>query len=169
MAQLILRRRKVAAPTEPITRVALVSRTARPRVANNASTREQAAKAARERIDQHMLRLAEVHRLMDELSDEQDTLHARIEDELRGANLSEHSDGVYRATVEEVFSRQTTTIDPKKFRAKVADRTFWETVEVPVGKAKGVMSLKEYNEIADVVSGKSMGYVFKIKPVERKK
>lgn len=167
--QLILRRSRTAAPAQAPTRQELVTRTARPRIAENSGTKAMRENEARERINERLARIAEIHRQIDALTEEQEELDARIEDDLRAHNLTSHSDGVFETGIEQKFSRQQTTINPKAFRNAVKDKDFWDSIEVGVGKAKEVLSAKEFAAVATTVPGKSLGHVFYRKAAAKKK
>lgn len=136
--------------------------------ANNAATRAAKARVGREEIDQLLKLIAESEYQIDEAVARNELAYKRIEEILREHNLSEHSNGVHRAFLEQVFTRQTRTIDPKKFRAAVASDDFWKAVSVSISVAETMLTEKEMNAITDVVPAKANGYVFKCKKVERR-
>ena len=136
--------------------------------ANNAATRAAKAQVGREEIDELLKLIAEAEYTIDEAVARNDLAHKRIEQIMREHKLSEHSNGRHMATLLEQFSRQGRTIDPKKFRAKVASDDFWKAVSVSIGEAEKILTEKEMIAITDVVPAKSQGWVLKIKKVERR-
>lgn len=134
----------------------------------NAATRAAAAASAREEVNSLLQSVATVEATLDQAAAELEMLHKQIEEKMRSANINEHSDGHYKTAIEAAFSRQSRTIDPKKFRNAVGDAAFWGSIDVGVTKAKQYMSERELDAISEVVPPKSLGYVFKIKKIERK-
>lgn len=130
---------------------------------NTAHTRAAAAAAARTRIDE-ILKLIAMHEdTIDNAVAELEKANGEIEHLMRQNNLGTHTDGHYITEIYEAVSRQSRTIDPKKFRNSVGDAAFWDSIEVSVGKAKKHLSEKELDHISDVVPPKSQGYKYRIK------
>lgn len=152
-----------AIPTKP-----LVVRRPQPIVANNAATRAAKAKVARAEIDRFLKLIAEAEYAIDEAVARNNLAYAQIEAIMREHNIEEHSNGVHIALIEQVFSRQTRTIDPKKFKAAVASEDFWKAITVSITEASKILTEKELNTVSDVTPGKSQGFLFKCKRVERK-
>ena len=161
---LIRRQRPVAALVEVEQAPATPTRFRRARMVTSA-TKHAAARTA---LDISLKSIAEIEREIDDASERLALAHAEAEQHMRAANISEHSDGVYRATIEEKFTRQDTTIDPKKFKNAVADKDFWACCTIGVTKAQEVLGKKEIATIADVKPAKSLGHVFSVKPVKKK-
>lgn len=139
------------------------------RVADNAAARAAQANNARAELDEHLQLIAKLDTELDNLMAALADQHKIVEDIMRRNKLSEHCDGAYKATIVEVFSRQSTVIDPKRFKASVADKDFWDCVTIAVGKAEEVLGKKELGRISDITPGKSQGYQFKLKKVDAKK
>jgi hypothetical protein len=178
----IIRRRLTATPA-PATPTAVIRRTRpAPSVAtptapgrlhrvtskNTAHTRAASANAARERINVLLQSIANHEDIIDNTLAEMERANGEIEQLMRANNISMHSDGHYVSEIYEAVSRQSRTIDPKKFRNAVGDAAFWGSIEVGVTKAKKHMSEKELDAISDVVPPQSQGFKYRIKKVERK-
>lgn len=172
MSTTLLRRRSIRAdvPAAPSaeTPVSHAPRL-RLRVANNAASRAQADRSVRNEIDEQLQLIASLDIEIDQLMEKLQGAHAKIEKLMSQGKINDHSDGNYNASIVEVFSRQKTVIDPKRFKAQVGEKEFWACVEVPVGKAEEILGKKELARISDVTPGKSTGYQFKLKKVEAKK
>jgi len=167
----LLRRRVPASVTPvPASRPAVVNRPVRRIrvVQNNAATRAQLAQETRGKINEHLKLIANLDSQLDELMVRLNAEHAEVEALLRKAKIDKHSDGAYIASIEEVVSRQSRTVDPKRFKAAVADSDFWGCVSVSVTKAEKVLSERELNEISRIVPGQVTGYAFKLKRLESK-
>ncbi len=167
---LIRRRIPVSVTPVPAPRPATVTRPARRIrvVRNNAATRAQQAQEARETVNEHLKLISELDNQLDDLMVRLNAEHAEVERILRGAKIEKHSDGKYTASIEQVVSRQSRTVDPKRFKAAVADADFWGCVSVSVTKAEKVLSERELNEISRIEPGKVTGYAFKLKRLEQK-
>lgn len=167
---LIRRRVPVSVTPVPAPRPAIVNRPARRIrvVRNNAATRAQQAQEARESINVHLKSIANLDSQLDDLMVQLNAQHAEVEAILRKAKIDKHSDGAYVASIEAVVSRQSRTVDPKRFKAAVADVDFWGCVSVSVTKAEKVLSERELNEISKIVPGQVTGYAFKLKRLESK-
>lgn len=136
---------------------------------NTAAARARAASEAKPLIEEQMKLIANAEAEIDAAQERLQAAHEEVERLMRSANMSSHDNGVYVASIAEQFSRQQTYVDPKKFRAKVAAEDFWSCVSVEVGKAKGIMGVKEFMAIADIKESQSLGYKFSIKPSKAKK
>jgi hypothetical protein len=86
-----------------------------------------------------------------------------IEAQLKLADLTHHTDGVYLAEIVEQWTNQSRNIDPQKFKNKVTNEVFWASIEVSLTKAKTHLTEKELNEIADVVPSQFKGRALKVK------
>lgn len=96
-------------------------------------------------------------------------LHKQAEKLLRESRLTEHSNGAHVVALKETFSSQKTHLDPKRFKASVADADFWACIDVSITKAKSRLGEKEFFRIADVTPGKSNGVAFTIKAAKKPK
>lgn len=94
---------------------------------------------------------------------------ARIEERMRLHKLPVIDNGKLIAELTETFTRQSRTIDPKKFRSKVTNTQFWDSIDVSVSKAKAFLGEKELNGISDVVPAKSLGYSVKVREMKKGK
>lgn len=123
----------------------------------------------RTQINEQLKLIANAEHAIDEAQAAITAAHEKVDQLMRSVNLSEHTNGVHVATIEEQFSRQQRTIDPQKFRNAVPNEVFWKSLSISIEKAKDHLSDKEINRIATVVPGKSMGYTLKISRVKVKK
>lgn len=106
---------------------------------------------------------------IDEATAKIDEASKVIEARLKSVNMTEYSDGVLKACIEETFSRQSTYIDPKKFRAAVESDAFWSSIKVLLEEASKHLSKTELARISDVTPGKRTGTRFTVKPVDKKR
>lgn len=152
-------------PAEPATRTIAVRRFAHANTAAAQAAREQSARVT---LEEDLQSIANVEAEIDVLLEKLGGFHKKVEQTLRDSRMSSYSNGVHVAKLEETFSQQRATVDPKRFKAQVTDKDFWECVSVQVGKAKEVLGEKEFFRIADVVPGKSNGIAFTLKAVKKK-
>lgn len=165
----IIRRRPVAVAAAPAPTSEAPRRVLRfANKANNATVRAIAERVARAEIDLELQSLAKEEEALDKAAFALEQRHSSLEAKLRAANLTEHSDGIYKIGIEESFSRQSTTIDAKKFKNAVTDKEFWAVVTVPVTKAKDLLGQKEIDAISEVERAKSLGHVFKLKRLDKR-
>lgn len=136
--------------------------------ANTAATRAPLIRAAKEAIEQQLRLIAKAEAAIDQAQAAISNAHGIIEDRMRDVNLSEHAYGVHIARLVEVFSNQRVHIDPKKFRAKVANDVFWDSISVLVTQARAHLNEKEILAIADVVPPVSQGIRLKVERIEVK-
>lgn len=136
--------------------------------ANNAATRAEAANKARAEIDVLLQSIAKIDQTIDDAVAQTEQIHAQIEQHLRASNLSAHSDGYYEVGIVESLTRQSRTIDPKKYKNQVSNDVFFSTIDVSIGKAAEHLAQKEIDAISEVVPARSLGFKFKIKKIERK-
>lgn len=122
---------------------------------------------ARKRIDELLKSVAKAEAEIDRAQAVLHPMHQEIEKLLRDHNIESHSNGVYRTEIAETFSRQSTDIDPKKFRAEVPEKIFWDCITVGVTKAKEILGEKEVMRIATVVPGKLTGHIYKFSRVKK--
>ena len=164
------RRVQVAvASAPPIPPRVVMRRTLRVTSNNTAIHRAERLKVVRAEIDEALQALAKNEQQLDEVMAEQERIHGVIEKLLRDNNLNVHHDAHYETGIAEAFSRQSTYVDPKKFKAAVSNADFFKCIEVMLGKAREVMAQKELDRISDITPGKSQGFKFYVKPRTRKK
>lgn len=138
-------------------------------VANNAGLRQRQAQQAREEIDLHLKSIATLDDRIDSLLVELNAEHAKVEELLRAAKIDEHSDGRYKAMIEPVATRQSRTVDAKRFKNAVADKDFWSCIKVNITEAAKILSERELNDISTIEPGKITGYAFKLKRLDKGK
>ena len=136
--------------------------------ANTAATRAPIIRAAKDVIEQQLRLIAKAEAAIDQATLAISNAHGIIEDKMRDVNITEHAYGIHIARLVEAWSNQRTDIDPKKYRAKVANDVFWASIAVMVTKAREHLNEREILEIADVVSPKSQGIRLKIERVDVK-
>lgn len=122
---------------------------------------------AREEIEEKLKLIAKENETIDAAVARRDAVFAEIEDLMRKHRLSVVEGEDDTATMVESFTRQTRTIDPKKFRAKVVADDFWACVSINLAQAERILGEREINDMSDIVPSRSLGYSLKIK--ERKK
>lgn len=145
------------------------ARRSKPVTADSAANRATAAAEARREIDEQLKLISTAEHAIDDAQADIASAYRVIEEKLRAHNLTSHSNGSHFAELVEQFSRQSRTLDPKKFRAAVANDVFWDCVSVNIGKAEQHLSEKEILKISDVVPAKLMGIILKIKKLEPRK
>ena len=136
---------------------------------NNAAERAAKTGEARATIDHYLAIVRENDRKIDEAVQSSASIYEAIEKIMRENNMTAHTNGVYETEIKEQFSRQGRTVDPKKFKANVASEDFWKAIKVSLEAAKTLMTEKELNAISDIVPATSMGHIFKIRTVEKKR
>ena len=149
--------------------IRFTGRGAQPVTKNSAISREAAASVARELVDAQLKLISEAERQIDAAQEMLTTASREVERLLRSANLSSHCNGVHIAEIVEQFTRQSRTIDPKKFKNRVGDSVFWASIKVSMEAAESHLTEKEINSIADTIPSRSTGYVLKLKRVPVKK
>lgn len=123
---------------------------------------------AKEKIDELLQTVAKVDAAIDLAVAQKDKAYKQIEELMRSANLSKHSNGVYDPEIYEAFSRQQRTIKPQKFRNAVTNDVFWECVDVNITRASKHLTEQEINDLSDIVPSKSEGFQFRIKAKKKK-
>jgi lipoate-protein ligase B len=161
MASLMLVRR-----TKPVT---TPTRQLRFTSVDNAASREKAKAAARVKIDEQLKLISDAEATIDKAQEQIQRCHVEIEELLRGANMTYHSDGQSVAELLEQFTRQSRTIHPQKFRNKVTNEIFWKCAQISVTEALKFLTDREVNDLSDVIEPKSMGTVLKIKKMAVKR
>lgn len=129
----------------------------------NATTERNDMQATREKLDALLQLIARKEAELDIVQADLDAAHKATEALMREAKLNVHSHGNLTALIEQTFSRQSRSIDPKKFRNAVSDAVFWSSIDVSVTKAARHMAPLELARIADTIPGKSTGFVFRLK------
>ena len=112
--------------------------------------------------------ISESDEAIDRAIDAKEAAIARIEERMRLHKLPVIDNGKLIAELAESFTRQSRTIDPKKYRSKVTNAQFWESIDVSVAKAKGFLGEKELNGISEVVPAKSLGFSVKVREMKGK-
>ena len=143
--------------------------TRRDTTAGSASDNHARTEKAKLEIERQLKLISESFEAIDKAQEIADRATKIIEAQLKLVNLKRHDDGVYAAELKEVYSRQSRTIDPKKFRAHVDAEVFWASIKVSVEQAKGSLTEKELNAMSDVVPSKMTGIVISIAKVDAKK
>lgn len=136
---------------------------------DSAASREATAARAKVVIETNLKLISEAERKIDEATLEITQAYKIVEAQLKLAGLDAHSNGVLVASLVEKWTRQSRTIDPKKFRNKVANEVFWSSISVNLTKAGEHLTDKELTDMSDVVPGKSQGFSLEIKPVKVKR
>lgn len=124
---------------------------------------------ALEEIRAQLKLISESNAQIDSATANIDAATAKIDALMRRHRLDQVDNGSLIAEITEQFSKQSRTIDPKKFRAQVSLETFYACVTVSVTKAEENLSKRLVNEISDVVPSKSLGSTLKIKELGKKK
>lgn len=164
----VMRRVRPGASPVPVSVPTAPGRLHRVTSKNTAHTRAAAASAAKERINE-LLQLVAIHEeTIDNTVAALEQTNGEIEALMRANNISIHTDGFYTPEIYEAVSRQSRTIDPKKFRNAVGDDAFWGSIEVGVTRAKKFLSEKELDSVSDVVAPVSQGFKYRIKKREHK-
>lgn len=134
-------------------------------------TSASAADAAQKRAElQQLLHLiAEQDDAIDAAVEARTAATAKIEPLLRELRLDSFSTDRRRAEFSEVWSRQSTYIDPKRLKAKVTDKVFWECIKVLVGDVEKHLSKKEFVDLCDIKEATLTGHVVKVVDLEKKK
>ena len=137
--------------------------------ANTAASRAPVIAAAKKLIDEQLKLIAKAEAKIDEATRDIDNANGKIEDAMRDVGILEHLYGVHCAEIVEQWTNQRTSIDPRKFRAKVSNEAFWGSIEVALGKARTFLNEQEILAIADVVPSQKVGTKLKITRVDVKR
>lgn len=151
-----------AKPAAPVV-AAAASRALPRRMRLNAAVERETVTDARPKLDELLQLIAKKEAELDVVQAELDAAHKATEALMREAKINVHSHGNLTALIEQTFSRQSRSIDPKKFRNAVSDAVFWSSIDVSVVKASKHMAPLELARIADTIPGKSTGFTFKLK------
>lgn len=141
----------------------------RPPVGDAAPDFLQMRERAKADIADKLKAISNAYKEIDEATARIDACSKVIEARLKSVNMTEFSDGVLRAAIEDTYSRQSTYIDPKKFRAAVESEQFWSSVKVILEEASKHLSKTELAKLSDVTPGKKTGTRFTVKPVDSKR
>lgn len=167
-----LRARTSLAETPNLVQQVLAHAAGKPRrttSADSAAERMRIAAQAKKAIELNLNLIANADAAIDDAVARREQACKIIEAQLKLAGLEFHSDGSYLAQIKEQWSNQSTTIDPKKFKAKVPNDVFWACIDVRIGKAKQMLSTKEFNEVTSVTAGTLLGRRLEVKKMEPKK
>lgn len=151
-----------AAPTATATTVAPQRRL------RMASDRLDRLAADKQTMLEQLKLISDAHAAIESAQANIDTAHAKLEALMREHKMATFDNGALIAEIQEQFSRQKRTVDPKIFRSKVTADDFWKCVSVDITKAEQFMGARALNGIADVVPSKSTGHVLKIRELKRK-
>lgn len=124
--------------------------------------------ADKQAILEDLKSISEADEAIDRAQSAKEVCLARIEERMREHNMTVTDNGKLIAEIVEGFTRQSRTIDPKKFRNKVGAADFWACIDVSVTRASRVLAEKELNGISDVVPAKSLGYSLKVREMKKK-
>ena len=180
----MLRRAKpiVAQPVTPARRINTVRRSSVAEILNKSATRHSSpvtldsaaersriAEKARNSIDAQLKLISKAEAEIDQAQADMEKARRIIEAQLRLANLVSHSNGVYDAELVDTWTKQSRSIDAKKFRNKVSNDVFWGSIDVSISRAKEHLSEKELNEISDIVPSVKTGTILKVSLRRKKK
>lgn len=112
--------------------------------------------------------IAQADSQIDSLVEQRDTATERIKTLMETHKRTGHLAHGYKATLAESYSRESTEIDPKQFKARVGDTDFWKTVRVNVTDARTVLSEREIGEISKTTPKKYQGMKLKVEQLKTK-
>lgn len=144
--------------TAPVRRLRMTSM-------NNAATRFATAQTVRAQIDEQLKLISKAENEIDEAQTIIDKANVEVEKLMLSAKIETHSDGEYIAMIVDHWTRQSRKIDPAKFRNKVANAVFWDSISVSIEKAMHHMTEKELNTMSDIVPAEFKGKILKVKKV----
>lgn len=119
-------------------------------------------------INEQLQLIAQCETEIDEASAKLSQAHAKLSELMTASATTSYTNGKYVAEFVDTMSRASTTIDPKRFKANVADADFWKCISVSVTEARKVMTDKEISQIAKVESAKKTGTALKVTQVKTK-
>ncbi|MCK5307065.1 MAG: hypothetical protein KAJ73_00505 [Zetaproteobacteria bacterium] len=115
-------------------------------------------------------RYAETDDKMKALATTQQNALGQIENLMNKTGLRYFDTVRAEANVAPGVSRSTTVVDPVAFKAAVSKADFMESITIPIGKAKKVLSERELKKCSDVKPGAKKPDVLKVtvkpKPAE---
>ncbi len=132
------------------------------------SDRLERLKEDREAIYEQLKSISECDEAIDRAMSLKEAALAKVEELMRENRIEVIDNGKLIAELAEGFTRQSRTIDPRKFRTKVTNDQFWGSIEVSVTKAKQFLGEKELNGISDVVPSQSTGFHLKVREFKTK-
>jgi hypothetical protein len=147
-------------------RVQLRGAARRPPVGSAAPDLVRMRERAKADIAEKLKLISQAYAEIDAATASIDEMSKVIEARLRSVNMTEYSDGVLRAGIDDVFSRQSTYMDPKKFRNAVESDAFWSSIKVVLAEASKHLSKTELARLSDVTPGAKIGSSFSVKPVQ---
>jgi hypothetical protein len=167
---LLVRRRILSAvTTEKPKETSVPASKRRQVIAGSATDLFQRTEKVKIEVERQLKSISDAYAAIDQAQAAAETAMKIVEAQLRSVNLKSHSDGMYVAELAEVWTRQSTKIDPKKFRAHVEADVFWESIKVSIEKAKEYLSEKELVGISDIEPSKLTGVFLKVNKVKRPK
>lgn len=139
------------------------ARKAQPVTVDSAAEQEALVVRVKENVEAQLKLISEADTAIDTAVATREQALKVIEAQLKLGKLDFHTDGSYLAEIVDQWTKQSRDIDPQKFRAKVSNEVFWSSIKVSVTLAEKHLTDKELGEIADVVPGKLVGQVLKVR------
>lgn len=119
-------------------------------------------------INEQLQLIAKCEDEIDDASARLSEAHAKLTDLMTEARTTSYTNGKYVAEFVDTMSRASTVIDPKRFKANVADADFWKCITVSVTEARKVMTEKEIGQISKIEPAKKTGTTLKVQKVKVK-
>lgn len=119
-------------------------------------------------INEQLQLIAQCEDTIDTASARLDEAHATLSKLMSEAGTTAYTNGKHVAEFVDTMSRASTTIDPKRFKANVADADFWKCISVSVTEARKVMTERELGQISKVEPAKKTGTKLKVERVKVK-
>jgi hypothetical protein len=107
--------------------------------------------------------IAKMQKTVDQLVNNIKPLAEKLQKDMTSAGIVSLAGAEAYADISRSPGKSQTTIDPKKFFAKVDEEDFFACCAIGVTKAKTVLGQKEIDRIAETVSGKLGEPVLKVK------
>lgn len=145
--------RKPATPAQAPTRRLNLSSAARTAGPTEKAKQEAARASIREALQAMATNNAKLDKIVDENAKLTEQIAALMADS--GVSLVLWSGLI--AEYAERFGRPSREVNPKQFKAKVADKDFWAAVKIPVGAAEKLLSAAELNKIVTTTPAASLG------------
>lgn len=166
----LLRRQKVAAPTPAPIAGAIPKPVKTVQVRRfTSSLSERKKEDAKETVLKNLKLISESFEAIDRAQAEIEAAREIIDATMRAHRLDVVENGKLLAEIVEKFTKQSRTVDPKKFRAKVHNDDFFKAISVTIAAAEQLLGEKELNEVCDVVRAKSLGHVLEIREIGKRK
>lgn len=159
--------RRVSAASVPSTASPAVTAQIPQRRLRVTSNRLDQRASAKEQILASLKSISDCDAAIDRAVAEREAELAKIEALMKEHRLPPVENGVLIAELKEKFSRQQTSVDPKKFRNAVAADTFWSCIDVSVTRAKEHMGERELLGISDVKKAESKGVSLEVREVKK--